>query len=329
MGVNTWRLTDAVTTALSDIQAMCDSIASNNLHPKMIELKKAIQSLDFDNPQYQDRPILLAKEFVPETRSSSKIMRHTVQDHLQHLSTQLQNFGTTTCRKFLDGVEQYNTSKLEPHMEAAFRLENVLSNAESGTVPESLITYFEAARAAEYLPSETSEENIRTEYTSFCSAVKELYDGELESHPHMAGMFEKLERTIYNRIISASRPSTHTDVTDLLLSVLSRSHCESIYESMGSVIKNVVDDRNIDFKNIQEEMFVSYNGPQPYAEGIEDLLEDALNMCWPGKPWHIYRETKRRDLLKFFNVSLVVDRKKREANQNSRLAHRRVRSKSV
>lgn len=188
-------------------------------------------------------------------------------------------------------------------------------------VPDEFLEYFELAQDVKYLPSEIGVDAITMQYIDFSNVVKEAYEAIIKVTPALSDKFEKLEQQIYNRI-KAGGASSHIDVTDLLLSSLTRAQCEGVCESMGSVLKNVVDDRNLDFENLRHEMFVAYNGPKPYEDCVNDLIDDALNDHLKGSKWHFYRRTKEGSLLTHWNASQVIDRKKNEATAHGRILYK-------
>lgn len=317
VGLNSWRMYDAISQTFHDLEEMCNSLSNaDNFHPRMTMLKDATSSLS-ENSTYKGIPILASTYAINRTRKAATASEvDEISSHLSVLQKKCTNY-VKVLKSAFEARSDPNIAKVYPLMETSFRLENVVKHADSQHVPPEFLRYFSLAKNVGYLPDDLDDASIKNQYLNFCCSVKAQYVKKTSFET--AASFEKLEMDIFNNILSSNIRTNHSDVTHLLLSALSRAHCEGVCESMGSVIKDVVDDRSIKFENIQEEMFIAYNGPKPWDECTTKLIEESLNEYFGDKPWHFVRKTKRRSLLETYGVSQVVDRKKKEAKEQTKI----------
>lgn len=79
---------------------------------------------------------------------------------------------------------------------------------------------------------------------------------------------------------------------------------ECVCESVGSVIGNHIQNRNLKSNNLFHEVFISWNGP-PIHKATE-LLKSSLNRHFHGGSYHFTRFSLK-NRLKVYKTSKVVD----------------------
>ena len=96
-------------------------------------------------------------------------------------------------------------------------------------------------------------------------------------------------------------------VNDFALRFLTRSLNECVVEVEVSTIGSINSySRTLNHKTTQNLTFISSNGPHPVK--ALNLIEEALNLHFKGKPWHFVLSNSK------YYVSLVVDRILKEAD---------------
>lgn len=318
VGLNSWRMYDAIDDMFQDLEEMSTSLKSTDgqFHPKMEKLTEAFTSLR-DSSTYQGIPIFTSVTAINKTRKAGvEAEASQLQTHLVTIQKKLDIY-VKTLKSTFDGRANPNKAYVYPLVEESFRLENVLVRAESDTIPDQFISYFNLSKKVGYLPEDIQEDDIRKQYLSFIQDVKNRYERQRKVTP--LSSIRSLEEAVYDQIVTSQVETNYSDVTDLLLSALSRAHCEGVCESMGSIIKDVADERSFRFQNMQEEMFISYNGPKPWEASTNRLTEDSLDRHFGKRPWHFYKKTGKKSLKDLYGVSLVVARKKKEAKESLKL----------
>ena len=93
-----------------------------------------------------------------------------------------------------------------------------------------------------------------------------------------------------------------------------KNTCESVLESIVSEYENHFDvRRNLGSEQaINEEFEIAKNGPSNLAT-CDDLLKEALDLYWKGKPWHFYKVSDINRLKYKYN-SQVIHRLEQEKN---------------
>jgi len=196
-----------------------------------------------------------------------------------------------------------------------FKLENVRQYHQFGLVPESLKKYFTLAKFAGDLEPEVSFEEVSSQYKEFCRQVNETTENQMEIL-RTPSEWNDVEYELYTSLCSKSSEGPYIkDIVHLLASAMVRTHCESVAESMGNIVKTYSQGRPVSHNTLRQEIFVRWNGPSPFV--ADNILEEALNLHFGSKTWHFFRSTDRPDRINKYLVSKTVDKKTREAKHEN------------
>lgn len=340
VGLYSWRMYDYIESSISKMSEMTSTIDKDDsqLHKDLCFFGKALRELrDLEGElTFQEKPLYLTRQMQNRTRATVETQPLESQSMenednaatIQQIVADLKKDGEIFLKTFSEGFKKRadpNKGFCYPLLEKAFRLENILANYGTDAVPPEFLEYFRLSQKVGYVPEDLSEYEISKQYRTFCSVVAdmvaedaEFHCGELKEQPW------KVEQRVFNKICSTVTRQPISDVTDLCLSAMVRAHCEAVCESMGSVVKNIKDQRNVTYENLKEELFISYNGPHPCAS--DSLVSDALDLHFSNmesdKSWRFHRKTKKGGILKHFTTSKVVDRKKQEAVETVRVPYK-------
>jgi hypothetical protein len=320
-----WRRTDYINSTINKLEHMVESLGSNQVHENLVHVGECMKELT-EHATFQQKPITFERLRVHRSRSKkSDSQLSTVDEAVDYIKKQGERFVSSFSSEFRGRVNKYgNESSVYPMMEASFKLENVVNAQKSHSVPEEFMEYFRLAQCASYLPDDIQEDEISDQYRAFSFVVSDLV--EQDKQFHKTDLQVKpwvVEQRVFNTIFNSKCYQSCRDVTDLLLSACVRAQSEAPCESMGSYIKNVVEYRPMDHKNLEREVFISYNGPDQWSDQCEKLVFDALSMHFAGKPnWHFYKKEETKGKLDSFLVSKVVQRKAEEAKIGSRIPYK-------
>ena len=95
------------------------------------------------------------------------------------------------------------------------------------------------------------------------------------------------------------------DVMHCLVTTFFIGHNESYVESIGNKLKHHnPPNRNIDLKHLEEELIISWNGPEiPHCD---EVVKETIDRMHGAGKWHFYRSSNHGHL-KFHKVSKSVD----------------------
>jgi hypothetical protein len=320
-----WRRTEYINSTLAKLEQMVESVGTNQVHESLVHVDDCLKELT-EHATFQQKPITFERLRVHCSRlKKSDTQVSSLDEATDYIKKQGERFVSTFSTQFRNRVNKYeNESAIYPLIEASFKLENIVNAQESRSVPEEFIEYFRLAKSASYLPEDILEDEILDQYRAFSFAVSDLVQQDKEFHPNDLQIKPwVVEQRVFNKIFNSKCYQSCRDVTDLLLSACVRAQSEAPCESMGSYIKNVAEYRPIDHKNLEKEVFISYNGPDQWSDQCEKLVFDALSMHFAGKPnWHFYKKEETKGKLDSFLVSKVVQRKAEEAKLGSRVPYK-------
>lgn len=329
-----WRAQDTIHNTFAEMKDMLSSIGTDEptaFHEKLVELKEAYKELEKGEKSeskritYQGKKVHMSRQILQGLRSRSDDPT-TIEEVLMSIKPEVEKFVLDLEQGVKERLKRYPVpvnkyiSFITLH---SFRLESMLEHAEKQTVPDSFLEYFRIAEKAGYFQDDLiSEVEIGEQYKQMAKAISEIHAQNMKIRTEHELTTAESEIKTYNQLLGSSTRLEFSDAADLLLSAMTRTNCEACVEGMGSIVKDVVEERSLGFENMRKEIFVSYNGPKPYTPGSQALVADALDLHFGKDNWHFHRKTKREDSLTKWLYSEVVDKRVKGAKVSDRLSYK-------
>jgi hypothetical protein len=260
---------------------------------------------------------------LPEDSNSSDISTTLIQ-----IKKEATNFVAAIEKGYYDRKTKFKASAsayTANLIKVAFSLDNMLAHSEKNHVPNEFMEYYEMSKRAGFMETELDNMEVEQQYRRLTYFVKQEYDKVISIRSAYADDQEVLEQRIYQKIFNAHHESEMDVAADLYLSALLRTRAESVVESMGSVVKAVSDNRpNLEFVHLSRDAFICYNGPETYGLDAEPMINLANERYFRDNTQsgelHYHRRTAQLSKLQDWEVSGVIDKKRKQAAAKSKIS---------